>query len=203
VPLSPITAGVPVEELLAMVMLPVAAPTALGLNSKLSVAVSFGVKVIGKAPADIAKPAPVNVAALIITGAVPVDFKITDCVARVFTSTLPNATLDASMLRVRVPGVNCNGAVFEMPPALASSITVCGDPTDEMTAMNPAPLAFAGTEIVAGSVTAELLLDNSTVRAPTAGASSVTEQGTEPDPVIDALLQDSALTAGGLCSLKV
>ena len=49
------------------------------------------------------KPAPVNVVALIVTGTVPVDFKITDCVADVFTSTLPNATLEATMLSVGSP----------------------------------------------------------------------------------------------------
>jgi hypothetical protein len=47
-------------------------------------------------------PVPANVAALTVTGAVPLDVMVTDCVATVFRSTLPKATLVALTVSVGV-----------------------------------------------------------------------------------------------------
>ncbi len=44
---------------------------------------------------DIVKPVPVSAAELMVTGAVPVEVKVTDCVDAVFTVTLPNVRLAA------------------------------------------------------------------------------------------------------------
>jgi hypothetical protein len=64
--------------------------------------------------------------------------------------------------------------------------------------VNPALVAFAGTVTVAGTVTAALLLDRLTLRPPLgASAFSVTMQESVPEPVMDALLQESALKAAG------
>jgi hypothetical protein len=66
--------------------------------------------------------------------------------------------------------------------------------TDDTVAVNPALLASAGTVTVAGTVTAALLLARLTLKPPVpAAAVSVTVQLSLPDPVIDALLQESAL----------
>jgi len=68
--------------------------------------------------------------------------------------------------------------------------------TDETVAVNAALVAFAGTVTVAGTVTAALLLDRLILR-PTLGAVEliVTVQASVPAPVMEALLQESALNA--------
>lgn len=68
--------------------------------------------------------------------------------------------------------------------------------TDKTVAVKAALVAFAGTVTVAGTVTAALLLDRLILRPPLgAAALSVTVQASVPDPVMDALLQESALSA--------
>jgi hypothetical protein len=100
VPLKLIT-GVPdVEELLAIVNCPVAAPVADGSNCTVSVSAWPGLSVAGRAALESVKPVPVSVTPLIVTGAVPVEVKVTGCVAEVLTTTLPNGTLAALMLSV-------------------------------------------------------------------------------------------------------
>jgi hypothetical protein len=60
-------------------------------------------------------------------------------------------------------------------------------------AVNAALVAFAGTITEAGTLTAALLLDSFTDCPPLPAAElSVTVQTSVPDPVIDALLQESA-----------
>ena len=87
---------------------------------------------------------------------------------------------------------------METLPALAVSVTACAVVTDDTVAVNPALVAFAGTTSVAGTVTAALLLARLTLKPPLpAAAVSVTVQLSLPDPVIDALLQESALNAAG------
>ena len=87
---------------------------------------------------------------------------------------------------------------LETLPALAVSVTASAVVTDDTVAVNPALLALAGTTTVAGTVTAPLLLVRPTLRPPLpAAAVSVTVQASLPDPVIDALLQDNALSAAG------
>jgi hypothetical protein len=58
--------------------------------------------VVGNAAPDTVKPAPVSLAPLIVTGTVPVEVKVTGCVAGVLTTTSPNATLVALMLSARI-----------------------------------------------------------------------------------------------------
>lgn len=66
-----------VDELLLMVSLPVAAPAVVGLNCTVSVTVCFGFSVTGKLAPETVKPVPLIAAALICTGAVPVEAKVT------------------------------------------------------------------------------------------------------------------------------
>jgi hypothetical protein len=62
----------------------------------------LGLSVSGKLALEIEKPVPVSVAELTVTAAGPVEVSVIDCVAAVFTATLPKATLLALMPRVRV-----------------------------------------------------------------------------------------------------
>jgi hypothetical protein len=137
---------------------------------------------------------PVSAAELTVTGDAPVEVNVTGSVVGVFTVTLPNARLVGLIVNVAAAAFNCRAKVLETLPALAVSVTACADVTDDTVAVNPALLALAGTVTVAGTVTAALLLARLTLKPPLpAAAVSVTVQLSLPDPVIDALLQVSAL----------
>jgi hypothetical protein len=83
---------------------------------------------------------------------------------------------------------------LETLPALAFSVTDCADVTADTLAVNPTRVAFAGTVTVAGTVTAALLLARLTLKPPLPAAEvSVAVQPSLPDPVMDLLLQESAL----------
>jgi hypothetical protein len=149
------------------------------------------------------KPTPVSVAALIVTGAVPVDVKVTDCVAAEFTTTLPNPTLVALMLSVGAAEFNCRTKLLETLPTLAVSVTASVVPTGDAVAVNSALVPFAGTVTVAGSVTAALLLVRLTLCPPFgAAAFSVTVQASITNPVMDVKLQESAFNTGVTLPLK-
>jgi hypothetical protein len=71
--------------------------------------------------------------------------------------------------------------------------------TDDTIAVNVALVALFGTVTVAGTVIAALLLDRLTLRPPLGTAAlSATVQASVPDPVKDALLQESELSAGAV-----
>ena len=174
-------------------------PAVVGSNCTLSVAVWPGFNVVGKVAPDMAKPLPVSVAALIVTGAVPVDDKVTDCAAAWFTTTLPNARLVTLTLSLGTAAFNCRAKFSDTLAALAFNVAACVVPSDDTIAVNPVLVAFAGTVTVAGTVTAALLLDRLTLR-PLLGAAAfrVTVQASVPEPVMDAFLQESALNAAAV-----
>jgi hypothetical protein len=147
---------------------------------------------------DIVKPVPLNVAELMVTGAVPVEVNVTGSVEEVFTVTLPKARVVALTVNVGTAAFSCSAKLLETLPALAVKVTACAVVTDDTVAVNPALVALAGTTTVAGTVTAALLLARATLKPPLpAAVVSVTVQASLPDPVIDALLQVSALSAAG------
>jgi len=111
-------------EVLTTVSVPVAAPATEGSNCTLIVTVWFGFKVIGKAPPEIVNPLPLTVAELTVTAAVPVEDRVTVCVAAEFRLTSPKAMLVALMLRVATPDPNCSMKVFATLLVLAVNITV-------------------------------------------------------------------------------
>jgi len=76
VPLKATVVTLPVDELLLMVSVPFAAPVAVGLNCTCNVSDWFGFNVAGKLPPTKAKPVPLIVAELIVTGAVPVELRV-------------------------------------------------------------------------------------------------------------------------------
>lgn len=197
-PVRLIAVELPVEELLVRVNLPETAPAVVGSNCTVSVATWPGVNVTGKVTPDIVNPVPVNAAALIVTDEVPVEVRVRDCVDGMHSPTSPNAKLVVLTLSVDVDaeGFNCRPKVLEMLPALAVNVTACAVVTDETVAVNEALVALAATATVAGTLTAALLLARLTL-SPLLGAAafSVTVHASVPDPVMDALLQESALNA--------
>jgi hypothetical protein len=75
-----------------------------------------GFRVAGNATPEVVKPAPVSAAELIVTGAVPVDVKVTGWVEAVFTVTLPNVRLAALI-------VNCGlAAVVPVPLRFTTAV---------------------------------------------------------------------------------
>jgi hypothetical protein len=78
VPLRLITADGLVAELLVRVSAPVAAPVEVG--SKLTVSLAFcpRLRVSGKLAPDMLKPGPVSVPALMVSGAVPEEVRVTN-----------------------------------------------------------------------------------------------------------------------------
>ena len=67
-----------VDELLVTVSLPVSAPEVVGLNCTVSVTACFGFSVTGRLAPETVKPVPPIAAAVIFTGAVPVEVRVTD-----------------------------------------------------------------------------------------------------------------------------
>jgi hypothetical protein len=122
-PLRLTVAVEPVVALLERVSMPEAAPTAVGLNFTASVADWPGVRVIGNVAPDTAKPGPLTLAELTVTGTLPVDITETDCVAELLTITLPKETLAA--LRPMLAAFSCRGNDCVVPFSDAVSVAVC------------------------------------------------------------------------------
>jgi hypothetical protein len=78
VPLKATIAVEPVDELLVIVIWPLAVPVDVGLNCTCSVSDWVGFNVAGKLPPTIAKPVPLIAAELTVTGEVPVDVSVND-----------------------------------------------------------------------------------------------------------------------------
>ena len=80
----------------------------VGSNCSFSVRVWLGFSVAGKLPPIMVKPAPLIVAEFTVTGVVPVEVRVKDCVVAVFTVTLPK-------LRLPALTVNCGFAAVPVP----------------------------------------------------------------------------------------
>jgi hypothetical protein len=161
------------------------------------VAVWFGFNVSGKVAPDVEKPAPVRVAELMVTAAVPVEERVMVCDVEVFTGTLPKLRFDVLTASVGTAAFNCRAKVCVTAPADAESVTVCAVDTAEAVAEKLAPVAPAATVTVASTVTPVLLLERLTLIPPVAAAAfNVTVQATVPAPVMDEFAQDRAVRTG-------
>jgi hypothetical protein len=78
VPLKATTTVLPVDELLLIVIFPLAAPVDVGRNCTCSVTAWPGFNVTDRLPLTIVKPGPVRVAELTVTGEVPVEVSVND-----------------------------------------------------------------------------------------------------------------------------
>ena len=111
VPPRLIAAEALVEELLAMVSVPLAAPAAVGSNCTVRVAVWLGFRVSGKLAPETEKPEPASVAELMTTAAVPVEDRVIDCVVGVLTATLPKLRVEELTVSVGMAAFNCRAKV--------------------------------------------------------------------------------------------
>jgi len=93
VPLNVTVAVLPVDESLSITSCPLAEPAAVGLNCTCNVIDCAGFSVTGSVLPTIVKPAPEVAAELTVTGAVPVEVNVSDCVVVVFIVTLPKLSL--------------------------------------------------------------------------------------------------------------
>ena len=88
----------------------------------------------GKLDPDIENPVPVTTAEFTVTGAVPLEVRVTVCVVLEFKLTAPNGMLVALTVRTGVGadplGLNWMEKIFETPPALAVIVAICAVVTD-------------------------------------------------------------------------
>lgn len=164
------------------------------MNCTLNVAVLFGFNVCGNASPDNEKPSPVREAALIVTGAVPAEVRVTEYVAPVLRGTFPKDRFVELILRVGTYAFRFRVKFSEFPLALAVSVTDWVARTDDAFAVNGTLFAFAGIVTVAGTLTALLLLDRFTLKPPLGAAPLiVTVHASVPVPVIDPVAHAIAL----------
>jgi hypothetical protein len=162
----------------------------------LRVEVCPGFSVTGNETPDAPKPVPDRVAAVKVTGAVPLDVMLTDWVAGVFRSTSPKATLAALMVRVGVVAFRVRERDFEIPPDVAVRVAVWAEVTATAEAVRlvlDAPEAMVRD---AGTVSELLLLARVTGVAAVAAPLRLTVHTSEPAPDSDVLLQESPLRVG-------
>lgn len=161
------------------------------------VAVCPGFKVSGVTNPVAPNREPATESAETVTGAVPEEVRVTDCVPVLPTETLPKATVDVLRVRTGVAAFSCSEIVLDVLPLVAVRVADCVEVTEATPAVKRAFVDPAGIVMTAGTVTELLLLARFTVSPPI---------GAEPDrlsvqvsasvPVIEVLLQDTALTVG-------
>lgn len=151
----------------------------------------------GKVTGEFENPLPLVETEFTVTGAVPLEVRVTVCVIEPFTTTPPNATLVALRLKVGVAAFNCSEIDVDVLPALAVRVTDWAVVTEAAFAVKVALLAVAGTKTELGTVTAPLLLARVTLTPPVgAEPERLTEHASASVPVIDVLLQLTPLTVG-------
>jgi hypothetical protein len=153
VPLRLIDTAAFVEELVASVSIPLAAPAAVGLNCTVSAADWPAFRVRGKVAPDTVNPAPVTVAELIVIATFPVEFKVRDWVEVEFAARFPNEMLVLLGVTACTAAFNCSAAACVEPFAAAVSVAVWAVPTEATVAVKAALVAPAATVTDAGTVT--------------------------------------------------
>jgi hypothetical protein len=116
VPLRLTEAVALLDALLFTVNVPVTAPAVAGADFTLSVTVCCGLRVSGKEAPLTLNPAPLIVAELIVTAAVPVELNVSGKVELEPTVTLP---------KFRLLGLTVNCGVDADPVAVAEKVAIC------------------------------------------------------------------------------
>src|SRR5579863_4683669 len=197
-PLKLTVAVPPVNAVLTIISCPVAAPATVGSNV-MSIDTGCPIaSVSGNVAPVIEKPDPCTVAAATRIGSGPDAVSCTVCVTIVFSGTFPKAMLVALMLSPGVPlTFNCKGNSSTTPPALAVSVTVCAELTEENAAIKLADVDPAATVTEAGTVTARLVLAKFTLKPPLGAALfSNTKHASVPAPVIETIAQLIPVSTG-------
>jgi hypothetical protein len=121
----------------------------------------------------------------IVTGAVPEEVSITDCVPVLPTATFPNDTdvvlRDRAAAPVGDESVTLN--VFVIPPALALMVAVCAVLTPSTVVVNAALVAPVATVTLPGTITAPSLVDRDTLTFAVAAEVRYTVQASVPFPL--------------------
>jgi len=150
---------------------------------------------MGKVAPDTLKPLPTRTAELIVTGTLPAEVRVTDCVVCAPTWTLPNATLEALAVSAGTAAFNCSANVFTTPFAVAVRAAACAVETEVAFAVKVALVAPAGTVTAAGTITAAALLARPMLCPPVGAATfRVTLHASLAAPVRELLLHEIALT---------
>jgi hypothetical protein len=129
---------------------------------------------------------------------------VTDCVAAVFTETLPNDSVVALTPRVGTDAESDSVNVFELLEVEAVNVTVCAVLTAAAVAVKPAPLVPAAICTDGGTVTAALLLVRLTLMPPDgAFPLMVTVHVSVAAPVSELALQVNDDTVGKIVMVPV
>ncbi len=151
----------------------------------------------GKLPPETVNPVPEIESELIVTGAVPLEVRVTDLVIAVPNETLLNDSDVALTVSAGTAAFNCIAMLCDDPFTLAAIVAVCDEVTETTFALNDAADAPEPTATLAGTVTALSLLATVTFTPPDGTAElSDTVHVVDPAPVKELLPHESALTAG-------
>ncbi len=151
----------------------------------------------GKLPPETEYPVPVTESDLIVTATVPLDVTVTDFVTAVPTATLPKESEVALSFNAADAAISCSETALELLPVVAVSVTDSVLLTGATFAVKVALVAPAGTVTELGIETAALLAPSATLSPPAgAGPDKLTVHESAIDPVIDVVLQETALTVG-------
>lgn len=152
----------------------------------------------GKLPPEAVKPVPVIESDLTVTGALPLEVKVTDFVTAVPMDTSPNCmdvVLRLSDAAEVLEALSWIATLREDPLNDAEIVAVCALPTAATFAVNDAVTAPAGTAALAGIDTTLLVLARATVWALDELALNDTAHVVFPAPVNDVVVQDSDRTS--------
>jgi len=153
--------------------------------------------VAGRLTADDENPLPVTAIELTVTGAVPLEVRVTVCVVELFTETAPKEMLLAFTFSVGMPALSCSATLFDAPAVVAVRVADCELLTEATFAVKAAVVAVAGTVTDAGTFTELLLLERLTLSPPVgADPDRLTVQASAREPVIEVLPQETAVTVG-------
>jgi hypothetical protein len=122
----------------------------------------LGLRVSGRLRLEAEKPVPVRLMALIVTGALPLEVRVTDWVDLVLTLTLPKLRLAVLGLSAALAVPSCRAKVCDVPLALAVRVAVWAEVTAATVAEKLALVEPAATVTDPGTVTALSLLDKPT-----------------------------------------
>jgi hypothetical protein len=157
-------------ELLATTNTPFVVPSDVGLNIRFRVAECPGGNVAGKLSPVVVNPAPEVVAEVIVTGAVPVEVRVSDWVDTEFNAACPKETELAFALRTDADGPEgvpiCKLKDAEDPSPVAVNVVSCPEATAEIVALKFALEVCSGTVISPGTATAALELERVTFSPP-------------------------------------
>jgi hypothetical protein len=161
-------------------------------------------RVNGKVAPEIAKPLPETDAALMISGTLPDEVRVSDCVVAVFSWVVPKLRDAELRVRAGVAAFSCRAVLADAPFAVAVMVTLCAVGTATAVAVKGAVVAPAGTVIESGTATALLLLERLTVSPlPGARADSVTVQLSVAAPVSEPVAHATVLGTTGSCPVPL